>query len=303
MGTYQGSPIYIRHLTHREHLDYDRLKVAFEEDAKAKGAKTEEERLASLKAQGLWSDDKDSQIERQKLFITQLEDGRKVISLPSVMQSQENQIKTEKAKLVTMENERVQLIGTTSESHAQHILDDHYIIHNLFRDQSMTSPVFTDDTFEDLVDMSPIYTAYGKATEPCLDPQLRKMAVQAFFTDYFNLCGDSISDFFGRPICDMTYYQVRLGNIARYFKTLMSNTDFSKVAPEVRGDPDAIERLHITQRNQEAGKAEGNSPVGMTQEDLKQSGMTSQMTQLPKTNLGGMDLIKHLQNQQKARGG
>ncbi len=96
---YKNLPIFVRHLSHFEHLQYDVLQLRFEEEAKKKGAKTEEERLSALLKKGLWNKSKDKTIEEQKSYITGLEEGKKTATHPSLTREYEKQIDEEKGKL------------------------------------------------------------------------------------------------------------------------------------------------------------------------------------------------------------
>lgn len=299
IGQYRGDTVYVRHLGHFEHTSYDLLQASFEAEARANKAPTEEERLTYLRQKGLWSDDKETQITRQRDTIARFEDGRKSIALPSILKSHEASIEREKQVLIDMLTERAKLIGVTAEMYAIQRLEDHYMVHNLFVDREMTKLYYDADTFDGLPDseVEAVQNAYKTAIEPCSDANLRRLAVQDFFTSYYGLCQDDLQAFFGRPICELTYYQVKLGNVARYYKSLMESTDLSKIPQSARGDPDAIERTHITQKNTAAITSEGKTPVGMTQDDIKQLGMENTFTKLPPTNMSGMELVKWMRSQ------
>lgn len=297
-AVYRGREIYIRHLTHFSHLSYDLLQQKYEEEAIAKGAKREEERLKELRAQGRWSDEKERDIIRQKDGISRFEDTIRVTAQPSVVQGLTKQLEEEKDKLHVMLIERANLLGMTAEVYAQRMLNDYYVVTNLFSTEDLKTPLFTFDSFDDLEDslVEEILKVYHEAIEPCGDQHLKYLAVQDFFTSYYNLCGDRLDGFYGRPVCEMTYYQVRLGSIARYFKSIMDTMDFSKLDPKVRGNPDEIERLYTAQRNAEAMQAEGKVPTNLTSDDIKNLGLQGQMTKIT-GEMSGNELIKHLQRQ------
>ncbi len=302
--TKEGQTLYIRHLSHKEHLDYDLLQQHYEEVARKVGAQTEEERLAVLTAKGEWGPDKETAIERQRDFITRLEEGKKTIPIPSIMRSQEAQIVQERINLAKLIGDRARAIGMTSELYGAQKLEDYYLIHNLFVDSAFAQTFFSVDAFDDLdqEEVQAIHRVYQDAVEPCSDANLRRLAVQDFFVSYYSLCSDNLHAFYGKPICDLTYYQVRLGNMARYMKSLMDNTNMAQLTPEQRADPDAIEFKHTTQRNLDSIKAEGKAPIGMTAADLKETGMKQQFSAVPPTDMGGADLVNWLRSQQSRRG-
>ncbi len=300
IGVYKGAPLYVRHLSHFSHQDFDDIQLRFEEEAKREGAPDEAERLSHLRAKGQWSDAKEAEIARQREVITSIEDGKRSVAVPSMIVHYEQQIAREKEILGKLLTERAELIRFTTEIYAQRKVNDHYILANLFRDKGLSEPLIVMSQLEDMEDseVESIHECYQRAIEPCGDSNLRRLAVADFYTSYFNLCENNLQSFYGRPVCELTYYQVRLGNISRYFRSLLEQTDLSKVPAGVRGDPEAIERLHITQKNMQAMAADGKVPTNMSASDLEAAGMKHKMTQLPaKDNISGAELVKHLRAQ------
>ncbi len=296
--TKDGTAVYIRHLSHFEHQEYDLLQARFEAEAAAQGAYTETQRLDQLYAKSEWTPAREAEIAAKRDFISRLEDGRRTIALPSVLKGHEDHIAREKAALVVVLNERARLIGVTTETYAARRLEDYYLVHNLFSDKELTTLFYPPDTFDTLSDdeVDAIHEVYRAAVEPCADANLRRLAAQDLFVSYYSLAPDDARAFFDRAVCELTYYQVRLLNSGRYIKALMDNTDLTKLTPEQRNDPDALERMHTTQKNTAAITAKGEVPVGMTPEDRKTSGIHLQ--QPPPPGLSGVELIQWMRKQQ-----
>ncbi len=294
-----GRAVYIRHLGHREHADYDAIQARFEAIAVARGAQTEAQRLEVLYAKGMWSAGRETEIERQRDYIARMEEGRRTIAVPSVLRSHEAQIKQEREKLATMLMDRAKAVGMTVEIYAARRLEDHYLVHNMFTDSALQTPLIDSDTFDTLSDdeVDAIHDTYKAATEPCLEVNLRRLAMQDFFTSYYTLCGDNASTFWGKPVCELTYYQVRLSGVARYMKLLCDNTDLSRLSPAERNDPDAIERLHITQKNTATATVEGRVPTGLTASDIKETGI--KYSPVPPAGMSGVELVKWLRKNQR----
>ncbi len=303
-ATLNGSPIYIRHLSHREYLEYDNLSALFSAEAQAKGAPSHENRLAELISKGLWSNDREQDIATRRETITRFEDGKKQLPIPSMVKKQEEQIAQMRKDLDLILIEKGDKMGITAEVYAQQRLNDHYIVFNLFKDAALTQPLYDNAAFEDLsdTDVEIIMRVYKVAIDPCADASLKTLSVQDFFIGYYNLCADDLSSFFGIPIAQMTYYQVRLGNYARYFKSLAENTDLTKLTREQRADPAEIERAHSTQQKHGQMQAAGQVPVGMSKDDIEKAGMKGQFSPLPKQSLSGGDFIKFIAGQPQNQG-
>lgn len=274
---------------------YDVLQQRFEEYALSQGALSEEKQLEKIRAKGLWTEAKERDIARQRDTIIRFDEARKSVVLPSMQENYDRQIKEEKEKLGKLLQERVNLLGLTAELYAQRRLNDHYILTNVFADEQLTQQLYSAESFDDLGDseVEALLAAYHTAIDPCEDANLRRLAVQPFFTDYYNLCADNSYSFYGKPVYQLTYYQVHLTNIARYFKTLMEQIDMSKVEPAKRGDPDEIERVFTSQRNMAKMNEEGKVPAGMSPSDVEKLGLKGQLTQITE-NLSGADLVKRL---------
>ncbi len=294
-----GALVYIRHLSHFHHELYDSIQSQFEQEAIAKGALTEVQSLERLYSKGLWSPAREKEIEGKRDFIVRLEEGRKTIALSSILKSHEAQIQRERDSLAAICAKRMNAIGVTAEMDAHRRLEDHYMVNNLFKDITLSQPLFDFDQFDNLTesDVETLHLAYKAATEPCSEENLRKLSIQDFFMSYYVLSKDNASTFFGKPVCQLTYYQIRLLNNARYMKSLVENTDMSKLTPEQRGDPDAIERLHITQKNRADMEAKGQVPANMSSADIKESGQ--QFSPLPPPSLSGVELVKWMQSNNK----
>lgn len=294
---FKGRPLVVKHLAHTDHIEYDSLRIVYEEEARAKGAITDADRLKDLTKQGLWTPAREAGIATQIDFLHRLEDGKKGVAVPSILKAQDQQIAQERAKLEGTYQERATLFGVTTEVYAQQQLNDHYIVTNLFLDKECLQPLFSSSSFDDLTDAAvrEVTQAYQRATEPCSEANLKTLAVQDFFIRYYSLCGDNLYSFYGRPVANLTFYQVRLGNVARYYKQLMENCDLSRLPPDQRNDPEAIDRAYTTQRNATPMIEEGKVPVGMNREDIKELGLQGRLTPLPRGNQSFQQMIQRAQ--------
>ena len=105
--------------------------------------------------------------------------------------------------------------------------------------------------------------------------QMKLIAICPFFMNTFYLCGESSSDFFGRPIVELTNFQTSLLSSGRYYKNLISN---SKSAPEdyYETPRKLSEWYHLQDKTQnmkdslqDKGDGGGKSILGANKEELK----------------------------------
>lgn len=292
---YAGRPVYIRHLSHIDHVAYDEVQKRYEDIARAAGAVSEAERMAELKQSGRWSDQKERGIERQRDGIARFEDTIAACPRPSEVASLVQQVSIEKTKLNDLIAERTGLLGMTIEAYALRMLNDHYVVTNLFMDKALTQPLYGIATFDDLPDseIESLLEVYHEAILPCNDTHMRQLAVQDWFTPYWAAANDSTHAFYGKPVAELTYYQIRLSSIARHFAAILQGVDLTKVPSAMRADPDALERSYTTQRAIEQQKAEGKLPSGMTQDDIKQTGLEGSYAKVDKQE-SAIEIAKRL---------
>lgn len=296
-----GEVAYIKHLSHFDHLEFEDLGEKFVKEATENGLLTEEQRLEQIIKQGIWSKAKEDEIFQLEDFIARLEEGKKGISVPSVLKNHESVILEEKKKLQKLLQERANLIGLTVEIHASGILNDYYILNNLFKDKELKVPMFTHDVLDPLSDkeVGHITEQYTASVEPCSDKNIKKLSVQPFFQQYFFVCNNDVSAFFGKPVYLMTNYQVNLANYAMYFKEIASQTDLSNLTPEQRKDPDEIEKYVNLKRNADQALQEGKVPTNMTPSDIKALGLEGKMSKMPSEPMNSQQFMEFLSKQKK----
>ena len=297
VGEFSKKTIYVKHLGHKEHFDFELIQSAFEKQAKEDGLLTNQERLDYLKSKSLWTDKDDLEIEKQKNSIKRFEEGKNKASLPSMVKEYNKEIEKQKISLNLLVKKRNDLIGLTVESHAEKLVTDHYILKNIYLDKNFEQPLYEESDFDDLNDdeISGLINSYNLSTECCSDKNIKILSVQDFYQSYFFLCNDDLRSFYGKKIIDLTYFQVRLGNYSKYFKSLLENNDISKIPENKRNDPDFIEQFITTKTNSQKvldnQKGRNVGLVGASKQDFKDLGITA--SKMPDKEMNKEELMKY----------
>jgi hypothetical protein len=274
--TYKNAAAFIKHLSHREHLGLDDLEEFYHAEAVRKGLYTEKDRLIFLNKERLWTDKNEHEILQLKSFIARLNDNKKNIALPSVLNRLKQDIEVEENKLKILINKRFEFIGLTAEGYAKKLVNEYYILRSLYKDSSLKEPFFTEEEFADIEDseLDNIVISYNNIIDSCGEKHIKQLSIQDFFLSYFNLCESNFSSFFGKPICEFTYFQVKLINYARYFSHILEGVDIKTLPEKCWEDPDyLVEFIGTTKKGKEMienTKGQAVSVVGATQEDIKQ---------------------------------
>lgn len=303
-ATILGRPAYIRHLSHADQVDIDQLREDFLNEAKAQGIPTDEERLAQLVAEGKWTDGHARDLARAKSYIAELEEGkRKNANMPSMVAGYVQRIDEARKDYEAKALVKRQLLGLTCEVHADMEVNEHYIVANVFEDAAMTRSLFANGEC-DLAYMSDakvtaVVQDYNAAIEGCSDKNLRRLAMQGFFQRYFQLVGDDLMAFFGRPVCALTFYQVDLLRHGSHFRHIYTTHDVSQFPKNVLEDPDLLTDYAVatTKGKQDLTQAgafeQGAMVVGMKAEDAKVLGVkaTNPLEELKKHGGNFMEMV------------
>lgn len=269
---------YAKHLSHKEHINLEEIEESFIQKAKSQGLPTEEEQTEYLKKNGLWSNKKDSEIIHQKIFIDGLKSNKKSVILPSILKSIDGQIKEAEEKINELEKEKRELMGLTCESYASKLVNEYYIWKSLYKDEQLTIPFYSEEEFYNITDdeLSNLIAKYNLTLDICSDSNIKKLSIQDFFQSYFFLCSD-ISSFYGKPIVNLTYFQIKLANNAKYYKSIFENHDMKTVPENIKNDPDKLaDYVNAKENGKKILDNNANSDavglVGATKEDLEALG-------------------------------
>lgn len=277
-------PCFIRHLCYADQIGIEDKREAFLQEAKAAGLPTNVEKLALLRTQGLWTDQMDLELAQAAEQVPALITAKKnLANMPSLVTHYVKLIAEAEKAYEDKELAKRRLLELTCEVYADRCVNDHYIIVNLFADQQMTRPLFTDEEFGWFRDeaVSAIVADYNAAMESCSPRNLKRLAMQPFFQRPFQLVGDDLSSLFGKPIALLTDYQIDLLRYGAHFRSIYAQHDVSTFPPEALNDPDLMtdHAMAVTkgkEEMQQKGVNEtGTSVMGLKGQDSRALGVAN----------------------------
>lgn len=284
-GFVLSRPAFVKHLSYADQIDHDLKRDEFYNEAKSQGLFTNEEKLAQLRAEGRWTDQMEKQIKESRQMIDGMHEGKKSkMNMPSLVQGLNKQIKEEEEKLTGFLAQKDTLLGLTCETYAERQISDHYIFSNIFKDKELNESFFTADEFDYLTEeeISTVARDYNRIIEGCAEQQIKRLAMQPFFQNYFGLVGDNLSQFFGKSIAQLTFFQVSVIRYGAQFRHIYQNNEVSKWPKNVLEDPDLLADYAVAaqkgkeQLQQQGGYDPDAIIVGMNKEDSKALGVKSQ---------------------------
>ena len=269
--------VYIKHFGIEEQFSVQEKYDEVFTKALKEGLPTEEDTLQVLEKEGAWTAQEESDLQKQRDYISGLRTSRKHLIIPSQVAQLTTQL--EEAGKVLLEKEKTKegLLQNTCEKFADTRAND-YSVFLSFCSTASLEPLFTAQEFDELdkAELYDLVLIYNTAMEHLSTDSVKKIAIAPFFVNYFNLSGDSPALFFKNPVSELTYYQVNLLNYGRLFKSIFENVE--NIPENVMEDPDQLLDFADSQKKteksrQRAQDSDGYSVVGANEQDLKAMGV------------------------------
>ena len=150
----------------------------------------------------------------------------------------------------------------------------------------MKERFFDEESFDDLDNFSlgELIHLYNEISENFSELNLKRTAYSSGFLNLFYMSPESVYEFYGKPVLELTFYQIEVYSNAKIFKNLVSNSKYPP-STEAYHDPDLLvswvndakdsgdANKNSTSSDSAGGNKEsvggGASYVGASKDDLK----------------------------------
>lgn len=237
--TYEGCPAYIKHFSIRDQRYIHRFYNKYKAIAEGKGIPCEEEMLYSLREDGIWTDEDDQKICSLEQEIEGLKNSQRVALLPSHKTSVQKTITEKQTDLIICLNKKREVVGQTSETYGSQRSNEEFIRYLLYKDPSCKTHLFVDSEFAELSEkeVSFFVRQNDQISERLKDQHIQEAVLRDFFNMYLSQT-ENISQFYGKPIIELTANQLKLALYARVFFNIFQ---YHEDLPErIKKDPEAI---------------------------------------------------------------
>lgn len=263
-----------------KHLDTKIFGVAseFYEDqlaiAQKNGLKSKKEKEAEHK------DELASLLKRQRELDVIL-DTNKISKDKEILPSRKKLIQQEIDKFElekeTLELEKRKITGLTAEEHASSIHNDFLSYILFFNDKDFKESFFGEASFDDIDKerFLELRSLFRIINEQLNDKNLKLIAASSFFLNLFILANDSVLEFYGQPITNLTQNQIDLFYLGRNYKSILGESNVP-IPSSIRNDPEAL--VYWFENRSSAGNlldqdVDGASLVNATAEDYELLGI------------------------------
>lgn len=275
-----GSFVYFKHLTPIDYSIIDLQSYDFYNDAIKKGVPNRLEKIELLKNEEIWPNEVESRIDQLKDIVQRQKNSLKRLKIPSQIEILQKELKKNNAEINKLQLELETLIGYTAETYSRSKINEIYTYYCCYKDNDLNELLFTEEEFGDLSDgqLSHIVNLYNDNMEKFNSANLKKIAIADFFTSYFSICQDYPTEFYGKPVCQLSNFQAELFVFGIHYKSIMNRYD--DIPDDVLKDPDKLSDFHEmkegAQKNAQnlgVDTEKNYSIVGAKKEDYKKMGL------------------------------
>jgi hypothetical protein len=269
----------IKHINNFDAAKTDIKNHYYFEKAVSQGLEKREDKIDYLIKEKLWDPEKDKQAKRLEDMLKGMRKTKSKLFLQTQIDSINKDIEKNELELNTILSEKETIIGFTAEEYAQRRINEYYMYISILDENG--NRLFKEDEFQELDEeqVAEIMTVYSKNNEKFKAEVLKKIALADFFTNIFYLCDDNVFNFYGKPVINLTFYQIEIYSYGRYFKSLIQNSE-DKIPDHIVEDPDKLIEWAQSSKNvkevleKNSGEEAGASSImGATKEDLAKAGV------------------------------
>jgi hypothetical protein len=288
--------LFFKHINNQDSADIDIYNQQFLDKAKNMGLPTEKEQEEYLIKEELWEESKNRRIIELEKFLINLKTTKSKLFLKAQIDQINAEIEKNELELKTLKFERKDLIGFTAEDYTFKKINEYYMYVSLFKDETLKERFFKEADYEDLdnKDIMSLIKNYNEVNSKFNDRNLKKISLASYFSNIFYLSKDDPFVFYGKPLVELSFYQIELFSYGRYFKGILTNAK-NKPPEYLMKDPDQLIEWfegsknvdEVLNKNSKVVQKDNvaTSIVGATSEDLKRLGVKKQED-------GAIDLTK-----------
>lgn len=266
--------IYFRHFKPIETISLFSKKKFYLDEAIKKGIPQEEEAIKRLYEDGSWTPEEEKLVQEKGQLIQRLKDGFKSIKIPSKRDEHKELLDFEVEKLRKLEETKKSLIGLTAEDLASKKVNREFFNTITFLDPDFKFNVIDNIEYDEVMKEAELNKLQSEFVEKFNDTNVSRASLCPFFSPYMGYC-ESVLDVYGKPLKDLTTFQVRLLSYGKSFLQIFKNCP-KEIPDNVSRDPEMLMQFFEAAKQQKnnQGKATegagGTTYFGATKEDMIQ---------------------------------
>ena len=220
----EGQDLYIRHLNESD-IGYisSKYKLFFSE-AEDRGLLTLNKKLELLKEQGIWAEEEE-EYKKIKEELSRNTESKKKLLIRSQIDAISKLIEDQEKELQSIESKRSEAIDLTCEKYADRKSNEEIVNLCLYKDPQLKEKFFSPREYKEM-DQAELYACiflYNNSLSSFNSKFIKQLAAMPFFINSFLISNDDPMIFFGKPVTELTNYQIDLFSTGKFYKSVMSS--------------------------------------------------------------------------------
>ena len=275
-STLDGEPVYVRHLNIRDQRYLQKYHDKYKNIALSKGVESKEDREKRVIKDGIWTHEEDQKIASLEFEIENLKKTIKSVSLPSQQDKIRKTLQERRSEVADLLTKKQEVIGKTADDYAISRSNDEMLRFCLFKDCDLAKRLYTEDEFAELEtwQIAKINDLQNSMSQRLSETSLQEAVLRPFFSIYLSLC-ENPSEFYGKPVVDLSVYQLKTVLFGRMFFNIFQQTE--NIPDNIRDNPEKLMAFAETQRNKDSHAGAGglrddasaSAVFGATKEDMQ----------------------------------
>ena len=263
--------VYFKHLSQERQREILSNKAEFVQEADENNLPTEAESLEQLDKQGLWGEEQENEIKAIQEELDSLNLVSKRLVLPSQKKEVDNNKKELQAKINELNKDRSELVGMTREAFIDRCVQKRIMESSLFYDKEFTDSVFEEIYINERLKEVELYKIQANFLDTFGDDAIAKAVLSDHYSAFLPFSED-VFGVFGKPLIDLTLYQLKLASYGRYFLNIFKNCP-KEIPDNVARDPDLLVGFFESARDtgssvRKNNDADASTYFGATQDDI-----------------------------------
>lgn len=275
VSTFEGRDVFVKHINIRDQKYIHSYYEKYKNIALSKGIESQEDREAYLKKEELWEESDDMKILSLTEEVKNLKKTKESVFLPSQRESFQKTIEEKVVELHELNNKKAEMVGLTAESYASKRSNDEMLRFCIFKDPDFNENLHDEDEFAELEvrEVILLHEIMTNVSQKISEDSIKHAVLRPFFSMYISNC-ENVKDFYGKPVIELSAYQMKLAMYARVFHSIFQYTE--DIPDNIKEDPDKLMAYSENQRNKSSNNgglrddADASAVFGATKEDMKE---------------------------------
>jgi len=265
---------YIKHFKEIDIGEINESKQKIIEDSKAEGLLSEKEKIDILIESDHWSQEKEFEIQSLEEQISNHKQAKTKLFIKAQLNAVQHEIDKKQEKLNTLITEKSSIVGLTVEKHAEKKSSEEIIKFALFKDSNFDQSFHTVEEYEELEhkELEKLILIYSEVMYDFSEKRIKMISAATFFMNALMLCKNNPFIFFGKPVSQLTNFQMEMFSYGLSFKNVLEkgNTPPVDMASDLEQMVEWYESSGNIQRLSEKAKdRDGSTVMGASKKELR----------------------------------